>query len=62
MFGIFVRGVFTIYCAIIPGEGHSVWGADSIVWGLGFWLEKDIFKNIDMDNSQGVDKIIFMDN
>ena len=29
-------------------------GADSIVWGLGFWLGKDIFgffKNINLDNS-----------
>ena len=29
-------------------------GVGSIVWGLGFWLEKDIlgfFKNIDLDNS-----------
>ena len=29
-------------------------GADSIVWGLGFWLGKDILgflKNIDLDNS-----------
>ena len=29
-------------------------GAGSIVWGLGFWLRKDIlglFKNIDLDNS-----------
>ena len=39
-----------------PG-GHSIvknTGAASIVWGLGFWLGKDIlgfFKNIDLDNS-----------
>ena len=38
--------------------GHSVVknteGAGSIVWGLGFWLGKDIlgfFKNVDLDNS-----------
>ena len=46
-----------------PRGGHSIVkntgeregkGAGSIVWGLGFWLRKDIlefFKNIDMDNS-----------
>ena len=31
-----------------------IWGAGFIVWGLGFWLGKDIlgfFKNIDLDNS-----------
>ena len=40
-----------------PG-GHSTvkktGGAGSIVWGLEFWLGKDIlgfFKNIDLDNS-----------
>ena len=39
-----------------PG-GHSkvknTGGAGSMVWGLKFWLEKDIlgfFKNIDLDN------------
>ena len=45
-------------CAFGPG-GHSIvkntgGGAGSIVWGLGFWLGKDIlgfFKNIDLDNS-----------
>ena len=29
-------------------------GADSIVWGLGFWLGKDIlgfFKNMDLDKN-----------
>ena len=39
--------------------------AGSIVSGLGFWLEKDIlgfFKKIDLDNSQGVAKMIHMDN
>ena len=34
-----------------PRGGHSLRGAGSIAWGLGFWLGKDIFKNIDMDNS-----------
>ena len=41
-----------------PPGGHSIvkntGGAGSIVWGLGFWLEKDIlgfFKNIYLDNS-----------
>ena len=32
----------------------KVRGAGSIVWGLGFWLGKDILgfiKNIDLDNS-----------
>ena len=40
------------------GEGHSTvkntGKAGSIVWGLGFWLGKDIlgfFKNFDLDNS-----------
>ena len=31
----------------------TIRGAGSIVWGLGFWLGKDIlgfFKNIDLDN------------
>ena len=40
-------------------------GAGSIVWGLGFWLGKDIlgfFKNVDLDNSQGVAKMIHIDN
>ena len=40
-------------------------GAGLIVWGLRFWLGKDIlgfFKNIDLYNSQGVDKLIHMDN
>ena len=44
----------------IPQGGHSVLkntgggAAGFIVWGLGFWLGKDIlgfFKNIDLDNS-----------
>ena len=49
-------------------RGHSIVkirGAGSIVWGLGFWLGKDIlgfFKNIDLDNGQGVVKMIHMDN
>ena len=49
--------------------GHSIvkntGGAGSIVWGLGFWLGRDIlgfFKNIGLDNSQGVAKIIHTDN
>ena len=54
----------------IRPRGHSVVkntgrGADSIVWGLGFWLGKYIlgfFKNIDSDKSQGVAKMIHMDN
>ena len=40
-------------------------GAGGIVWGLGFWLGKDIlgfFKNIDLDNSEGVATMIHMDN
>ena len=50
-----------------PGGAHSIVirGAGSIVWGLGFWFEKDIlgfFKNIDLGNSQGVAKMIHMDN
>ena len=51
------------------GRGHFIvkntGGACSIVWGLGFWLGKDIlgfFKNIDLDNSWGVAKMIHMDN
>ena len=42
---------------VLPGGGHSIvknTGAGSIVWGLGFWLGKDIlgfFKNIGLDNS-----------
>ena len=43
---------------MFPRGGHSVaknaGGAGSLVWGLGFWLGKDIlgfFKNIDLDNS-----------
>ena len=39
--------------------------AGSIVWGLRFWLGKDILgfvKNIDLDNSYGVAKMIHMDN
>ena len=38
--------------------------AGSIVWGLRFWLGKDILgfvKNIDLDNSYGVAKMIHMD-
>ena len=41
-----------------PQGGHSMvkstGGPGSIVWGLGFWLGKDIlgfFKNTDLDNS-----------
>ena len=45
-------------CVLRQG-GHSIvkkygGGVGSIVWGLGFWLGKDIlgfFKNIDFDNS-----------
>ena len=39
--------------------------AGSIVWGLRFSLGKDILgfvKNIDLDNSYGVAKMIHMDN
>ena len=44
----------------VSTQGGTLWfkiwgkGAGLIVWGLGFWLEKDIlgfFKNIDLDNS-----------
>ena len=47
--------VSVIMCLTSRG-GHSIVkkyreGAGSIVWGLGFWLEKDIFKNIDLGNS-----------
>ena len=39
--------------------------AGSIVWGLRFWLGQDILefvKNIDLDKSYGVAKMIHMDN
>ena len=46
------------YVSYTQGGGHSIvkkyGGAGSIVWGLGFWLGKDILgflKNIDLDNS-----------
>ena len=45
--------------------GYPGGGGGSIVWGLGFWLGKDIlgfFKNCDLDNSYGVAKMIHMDN
>ena len=41
----------------VPKGGHSIGknrGGWLIVWGLGFWLRKDILgfsKNIDLDNS-----------
>ena len=49
--------VSVIMCLTLGG--HSIvknagGGVGSIVWGLGFWLGKDIlgfFKNIDLDNS-----------
>ena len=43
----------------------KIWGADSIVWGLGFWSGKYIlgFSNKpDLDDSQGVANMIHMDN
>ena len=52
----------------IPGRDSIVKNtreAGSIVWGLRFWLGKDILgfvKNIDLDNSYGVAKMIHMDN
>ena len=43
----------------------KIWGAGLIVWGLGFWLGKDslgFFKNVDLDNSYRVARMIHMDN
>ena len=53
-------GVIKFFCVLdglFSPEGHSIVkirGVGSIVWGLGFWLGKDIsvfFKNIDLDIS-----------
>ena len=49
--------MLNVFTARGGGGGHSIvnnTGAGSIVWGLGFWLGKDIlgfFKNIDLENS-----------
>ena len=55
--GSFFSALFIDVLESLPQGGHSIvknWGAGWIVWGLEFWLGKDIlgfFKKIDLDDS-----------